>query len=405
MSSSASHDPPKAGLREGAVEVLRRLRDAGHEALFAGGSVRDLVMGVEPKDYDIATSATPDEVMAVFERTVPVGVQFGVVRVLHGGHTYEVATFRADLGYVDGRRPEGVRWSSAREDVLRRDLTVNGLLLDPLTADGGGEVIDHVGGLDDIRRKLVRAIGDPDLRFEEDKLRLLRAVRFAARLHFAIDPTTWDAIRRRARQIEQVSPERIREELDRLVSEGGAERGLRLLEESGLLVHVLPEVPDPEAARARLHPLDHCPVEVGWTALLLDVEPLPQGILDLGRRLRFSTDRARHVAKAVETARALRGWESLGVARRKRLLREPEARTALRALPHVEAEETLRRWTAADLRPPRLLRGEDLAELGHAPGPAFKRALDAVEEAWLEGRVRTRDEALDVARKVLEGDA
>jgi poly(A) polymerase len=234
-----------------ALAVARTLRDAGHQVFFAGGCVRDLLLGAAPKDYDVATSATPDQIVALFPRTFTVGAHFGVVLVCETlSDEYiatEVATFRNDGAYSDGRRPDAVRFStSPREDVLRRDFTINGMMLDPLAFDATGDAeaatLDYVHGRDDLAAGIVRAIGDPTLRFAEDKLRMLRAVRFAARLSFQIDAATAAAIRRHATNIHQVSTERVRDELTRILTEGGARRGFELLFDLGLLAEVLPEV-------------------------------------------------------------------------------------------------------------------------------------------------------------------
>src|SRR2546427_2876360 len=210
---------------DSAIEIIRALRRLGHEAYLVGGCVRDMVMGIEPTDYDIATSARPEEIVKIFPRTEAIGAQFGVVLVIHRGHPFEVATFRSDEAYVDGRRPTGVVFTDAKTDVLRRDFTINGLLYDPIEE----RVIDYVSGQDDIRARIVRAIGDPQKRFEEDKLRILRAIRFGARLGYSIEPATWAAVCRMAPHIRQVSIERIREELLRILTEGQAPRGCRML--------------------------------------------------------------------------------------------------------------------------------------------------------------------------------
>ncbi len=224
-------------LVEKATSVVAALRRAGHEAYFAGGCVRDHVMGTPPHDYDIATSATPEEVQSLFPRTLAIGAQFGVIQVRYGGEGFEVTTFRTDVSYSDGRRPDRVQFVSAEEDVQRRDFTINGLLQDPLS----GDVIDHVGGVADIEAKCIRAIGEPSARFAEDRLRMMRAVRFASRFEFAIDAATADAIRGDAAGIVDVSPERIRDELMRTFAEGDAGAGHALLGDLHLLHHVLPE--------------------------------------------------------------------------------------------------------------------------------------------------------------------
>src|SRR5262245_49847564 len=221
-----------------AIEVIKELRRHGHEAYFVGGCVRDMVMKIEPADYDVATSAQPEQIVKIFPRTESIGAQFGVVLVIQKGHPFEVATFRSDEAYIDGRRPTGVVFTDAKQDVLRRDFTINGLLYDPLTR----EIIDYVNGRVDIEAKIVRAIGDPNARFEEDKLRVLRAIRFGARLGYTVEPANREAVRQMSPKIHQVSNERIRDELTRILTEGQAARGMRMLEESGLREQVLPEL-------------------------------------------------------------------------------------------------------------------------------------------------------------------
>jgi poly(A) polymerase len=229
-------------IKEFAERIVRSLRDAGHQAYLVGGCVRDLVLGVEPTDYDVATDATPDEVMRIFPETYAVGAQFGVVLVPlrdDANRTVEVATFRSDIGYSDGRHPDQVCFSqSAREDVERRDFTINGLLLDPVK----NEVLDFVGGRKDLDAGIIRAIGDPALRFSEDKLRMLRAVRFAARFGYTIEPPTFAAIQKLAVGISQVSRERVRDELTKMLTEGRARQAFMLLDQTGLLREVLPEI-------------------------------------------------------------------------------------------------------------------------------------------------------------------
>ena len=273
--------------RDAAAAVVRRLREAGHEAFWVGGCVRDLIRGEEPKDFDIVTSARPEEVQAVFGRTVPIGARFGVILVIEEGIPYEVATYRTEGDYGDGRRPSRVTFATAKEDVRRRDFTINGLLMDPET----GRVIDHVGGCRDIEGRLIRTIGDPGERFAEDHLRMLRAVRFAATLAFEIEAATLAAIREQAPAIQRISAERVREELSRLLTGGGARRGMELLDETGLLAELLPEVsalkgvdqppafhPEGDVWEHTLRALDLLPLEEGradlrlaWAALLHDV--------------------------------------------------------------------------------------------------------------------------------------
>ena len=221
-----------------AAAIVHCLRGAGHEAFLVGGCVRDLIRGVTPQDFDIVTSARPEQVQPLFSQTVPVGARFGVVLVIEGGRPYEVATFRVETGYDDGRHPSRVVFATVEEDVSRRDFTVNGLLMDPET----GRIIDYVDGRSDIERRLIRTIGDPDERFSEDHLRMLRAVRFTATLGFTLDPVTLAAVRRQAASIRRISAERIREELNRILTSGRAREGVKLLADSGLLAEILPEV-------------------------------------------------------------------------------------------------------------------------------------------------------------------
>ncbi len=398
---------PADPLHEGALTVVRTLRAAGFQALFAGGCVRDRVLGLVPKDYDVATDATPEEVMPLFSRSIPVGVQFGVVRVIVEHREYEVATFRAEADYSDGRRPGEVRWADARADVLRRDFTINGLLEDPL-APGGGEVLDFVGGRADLEAGVVRAIGQPRERFLVDPLRLLRGVRFAARMGFAIAPETWEATRELAPLITRVSPERIGDELDRIVTQGHQARGLELLAGAGLLAHVLPELAPPsELTRciARLAHLGQCDPHLGWGATLFDVAPMVEPI---GTRLRWSRARLRDVGEVIDTAWRVTRWPALSLAEKKRAARRPTFGAALviagaagcRAEEHTARGEAVG-WGPDDLHPRPLLGGEDLKRAGHLPGPAFKLALDALETAQLEGRATTGDDAWAVVRPFL----
>src|SRR5215212_539828 len=224
-------------MRTIATEIVRRLQDAGFEAFWVGGCVRDVLLGREPYDYDIATNARPDQSEKLFPKIIPVGKQFGVLLVVEGGHQFQIATFRAEADYKDGRRPETIRFADAREDAFRRDFTVNGLFFDPIA----NQLHDWVSGEADLRAKIIRTIGSPDERFAEDHLRLLRAIRFAAQLGFEIEARTFAAIQQTAPKIERVSAERIRDELIKLFSPPHAARGLDLLRDSGLLQHVLPE--------------------------------------------------------------------------------------------------------------------------------------------------------------------
>jgi len=402
--------PPESddtALKAGARAVVRRLREAGFVALWAGGCVRDQVMGFLPKDYDVATDARPEQVKALFDHTIGVGAQFGVMLVVLGEDlAYEVATFRAEADYTDGRRPERVRWASAREDVLRRDFTINGLLYDP----EDDELVDYVGGRSDIEAGLIRAIGDPHERFAEDKLRLLRAVRFAARLGFQIEQTTYTAIKRHANEIVMVSAERIAAEYDRILGEGGATRGLELLEDSGLLRVTLPELGLPERAMMRFHDRGRLDVDTAWATLLLEVEP--DRLPSVPERMRMSRKRQKSIAESAVLAQRLQDYLELSVARKKRLIREPEAGRALE-IAHRAAEvgqwpkadvaaaiSDAARWRGEALHPPRWVDGATLKHIGLTPGPHFKHILEAVEDAQLEGRVTTQEEAEALAREL-----
>ena len=425
-----------------ATELVRRLRAAGHEAYLAGGCVRDRLLGREPLDYDIATSAPPETVQALFPRTVPVGAQFGVVLVIADGMPVEVATFRSDAAYVDGRRPSAVHFGSAREDARRRDFTINALFLDPLT----GEVVDFVGGQADLRAGIIRAIGDPRARIAEDRLRMLRAVRLAARLGFTIEPATHEAIRAAASTVTDMAAERIGDEIVKILTEGAARRGFELLAATSLLATVLPEV-------ARMQGIeqspDYHPEGDVFRHTLLAIEQLPAGVSetlalglllhDVGKpvtaarrdnRITFYGHTTVGAELAVAICQRLRRsratWERVAylVTNHLRLVDAPEMRlsTLKRLLRHEGFDELLalarmdalasnrdlryvefceqRRAELAreEIRPPRLLGGDDLIALGHQPGPRLGEILRALEEAQLEGEVTNRVEAEQFVR-------
>jgi poly(A) polymerase len=429
--------------RELANSICETLRNHGHEALLAGGCVRDILLGREPADYDVATDATPDEVMVLFPDNVAVGAQFGVIAVQGDGLRVEVATFRADFGYSDGRHPDNVVYArTAKEDVQRRDFTINGLLMRHDT----GEVLDYVGGHADLRAGIIRAIGEPDRRFREDKLRLLRAVRFAARFGFAIEPATFEALRRRAREIAQVSAERVRDELTKLLTEGTARRGFELLEQTGLLEAVLPEVAALKGVEQppQFHPegdvwihtrlmIEQLPAAVSptlaWGILLHDVgKPATfksaeetgdrvrfDGHVDVGvrmtqditQRLRFSNDDAEQIAALVANHMRFKDVEQMRAATLKRFVRLPRFEEHLelhrldclsshRRLESYEfVRRTLAETPAEQIRPPRLLTGDDLLEMGYQPGPLFSEILRSIEDAQLEGQLKSAEEAKD----------
>ncbi len=431
------------------LETARRLaltlRRHGHEAYLAGGCVRDLLLGRPAADYDIATSATPEEVQALFPRTIPIGAAFGVVRVAADDGEYEVATFRAEGPYLDGRHPSSVRYATARDDVLRRDFTVNGLLYEPETA----EVVDWIGGRADLEAGVIRTIGDPAARFAEDHLRMLRAVRQAAELGFAIAPDTAAAMRRFGPDLARVSPERIRDELVRIVTGPAPARGLDLLRDAGLLAIVLPEVaaeigvaqPEQfhpegdvyEHTRRALGELRAPSATLAMATLLHDAGKPPTFVRAADRirfdrhdevgaeiarrvmeRLRFSRRETDRVAALVERHMVFKDIPQMREARRRRLFADetfPELLALHRAdclashgdlSTHDWINRRLAELAEEPPAPARLITGEDVLALGLPPGPRIGSILHAVEDARLEGRVRTREEALRLARRLAD---
>jgi len=365
-----------------------------------------MVMKIEPSDYDIATSAPPDVIMKIFPHTEPIGAQFGVVLVIDRGHPFEVATFRSDEAYVDGRRPTGVVFTDARTDVLRRDFTINGLLYDPMEQ----KVIDYVGGQDDIRDRIVRAIGDPEKRFQEDKLRLLRAVRFGARLGYRIEPSTWNAVCRMAPEIKRVSAERIREELSRILTEGQAAVGFQMLQQSGMLPVILPEVTWNEHLMRCLELIPpKSSVDFAFAVLLHDLSS--DVALRIGEDLRLSTAETQHIVSLIRNQPLFRSLRTLSVSAIKRFLRIPRFEDHLELArvcavasggsldDYAFATEMRGKWSAVDLAPPPLLSGTDLIAMGFSPGPLFKEILTRVEDEQLEGRLKTSEQATDFVKE------
>jgi poly(A) polymerase len=391
---------------DSAAEIVAKLRDHGHEAYFVGGCVRDMVLGLEPADYDIATSARPEQVINLFSRTEPVGAKFGVVLVIHRGHPFEVATFRSDEAYIDGRRPSGVVFTDVRQDVLRRDFTINGLLYDPITK----EILDYVGGQADIGEKVVRAIGNPQKRFEEDKLRILRAVRFGARLGYTIEPATWAAMLEMASSIHQVSRERIRSEIVRILTEGDAARGLQLLEESGLRREILPELDYSGHVKRCLTLMAPGPAPDFAMAVLLHETPLVQ-LRDIVQRLKFSNAESHHIVELAQSLPLFAELENMSISALKRFFRldrfEDQLELArihaiagdgdLRAYTFASAK--FQEWSPSDIAPDVLISGDDLIAEGYTPGPRFKEILIQVENEQLEGKLHSREEALAFIRK------
>ncbi len=432
--------------RELANIICDRLRRHGHQAYLVGGCVRDLVMGRKPADYDVTTDASPQRVMQLFPNAIAVGAHFGVVLLPGNGFKVEVATFRSDLGYTDGRHPDHVQFAKTpQEDVQRRDFTINGLLMRHDT----GEVLDFVDGQKDIREGVIRAIGEPERRFAEDKLRMLRAVRFAARFGFRIEPATFRAIRRHANQIPQISAERIREELTKLLTEGAARAAFELLDQSWLLPIILPEVaamkgvPQPPQFHPEgdvwVHTLlmigglpAGCSATLAWGTLLHDVGKPPtfgsaaetgdrirfDGHVSVGSvmaraicsRLRFSTNDTEQIVALVANHMKFKDVRDMRKATLKRFVRLPkfEEHLALhrldclgshRNLDHYQFVQNFLRDTPREqVQPARLLTGDDLISLGYQPGPAFSGILREIEDAQLDGQITSREEALEFVK-------
>jgi poly(A) polymerase len=391
-------------LRDAAVAIVRRLQQHGHTAYLAGGCVRDMLLGLEPHDYDVATDAPPPRIAELFSRTRKVGAQFGVVLVRQGRHWIETATFRADLGYSDGRHPDAVRFTTAEEDARRRDFTINGMFYDPVA----GRVIDYVGGEADLNARVLRAIGEPRHRFDEDHLRVLRAVRFAAVYECTIDPTTWDAVCAMAPSIRGVSAERIREELEKGWARPQRARMTQLLHESGLIDHLWEgaawRTEQVELAlRVIPHLADDAAFEQVFAVLLLNRQV--DDVHAICRALTCSNKSREHVAFLVRNREVLAEPDKLTLADLKLLMQSPhfaDLVTQFEAVCHVEARplaavEAVRRRAAAiprqAVRPEPFVNGETLLGLGLEEGPAFKRILDAVYYKQLNDELRTKADA------------
>src|SRR5271169_4856547 len=437
--------------KEFATSIVQTLRQHGFQGYLVGGCVRDLLLVRDPKDYDVATNAMPEQVMGIFPETYAVGAQFGVVLVpapesdvasnvpmqsSSKSNTVEVATFRSDIGYSDGRHPDEVRFSrDPREDVARRDFTINGMLLDPLS----GDVLDFVGGRKDLEAGIIRTIGAPEQRFGEDKLRMLRAVRFAARFEYTIEPATFAAMQNLAPQIEVVSRERVRDELTRMLTEGHARRAFLVLDASGLLKPVLPEISAMKGVEQppEFHPegdvfvhtlllLDNlpkpCPLTLAWGALLHDVGKPPtfrvapdrirfDGHVEVGvkmaeeicRRLRFSNDEAEQILALVDNHMRFGDATRMKESTLKKFLRLPafdehlalHRADCLASHCNLSTHDFIRQKRAEipleKMRPSPLVNGADLIAEGHVPGPKFRVILTTVEDAQLEGRLVSRD--------------
>lgn len=413
--------------REVATRIVRVLREAGHLAYFAGGCVRDALLNLHPTDYDVATDATPSTVRGLFRSTDAVGASFGVVlvheRTPAGRVTVEVATFRSDGPYSDARRPDAVKFSDPPSDAARRDFTINALFLDPLAPAGpGGEpaIIDYVNGRADLRAGVIRAVGDPDQRLAEDHLRALRAVRFAARLGFVIEPGTAAAITRHASELRGVSRERIGEELRRMLEHPRRAEACGLLQRLGLDGPVLGEPGRADVALRLLGGLEGtCDPMLALAAWVLDRENAAamglgdQEVVDTARRLRaalcLSNDESAALAGVLSVhQRVLRAWASAALAQRKRLAASPWFEGAMRLIANAHPElgnfvrEEVGRLSGdgVGLTPEPLVTGDDLIAAGFRPGPAFRRILEGVYDAQLEGRVRDRAAGLELAAKL-----
>lgn len=429
---------------EKARSIVRRLREEGYQALLAGGCVRDMLLGITPKDYDVATDAPPESTRALFPKTAAVGSKFGSIVVIVEEEPFEVTTFRSDGPYLDGRHPSKVRFGTLEEDVRRRDFTINAMMFDPQTR----RLIDLVGGQEDLQRGVVRAVGDPTLRFAEDRLRMLRAVRLAAALNFTIHETTHAAIQQQVTHITDIAQERIGGELTRLLVEGGAARGVTLLDSTGLLAVLLPEVeamkgvpqsPDyhPEGdvfvhtirILEHLDSLGRCTETLAYGALLHDVGK-PACLAAEGERITFYGHPEKGAEMAVEILSRLKRSRSVServaylvrshlryvqapkmrLSTLKRFLRE-EGVEELLELCRLDAlssngdltyyrfcKETLSEYGEDAIRPPPLIRGRDLIQLGYNPGPLFSKILRLAEEAQLEGELTTKEQAAEWVR-------
>ncbi len=429
-----------------ALKIASRLKEHGFLAYFAGGCVRDFLMRQNAEDVDIATTARPEEMEKIFAKTIPVGRQFGVMIVVEQGRSFEVATFRREGGYDDGRHPSQVSFTVPEEDAKRRDFTVNGLFFNPFEK----KILDYVGGQSDLQKRLIRAIGDPRQRFAEDKLRLLRAVRFASSLDFEIEPETWKAICEKAGEIVQVSPERIRDELVKILVRPGAARGFKLLSESGLMKAILPEV---EAMKGCQQPPDFHPEGDVFvhTGLLLEKLSHPAPVLALGalfhdvgkpvtfsvkegkirfyehapvgaemtrqimKRLRFSNDEIEAVSECVANHMKFADVQKMRSGKLKQFVIRPTFPVELE-LHKIDCQschgmldnyhflkKKLEEYAREDLKPKPLINGNDLMTLGMKPGPAMKPLLEEVYVLQLEGRFKSREECLAWIRKKLQG--
>jgi tRNA nucleotidyltransferase/poly(A) polymerase len=429
---SEAPDAHHSAARDSALTVLRRLRESGFEAYFAGGCVRDLLMGQKPKDYDVATNAPPERVRKLFKNTQSVGAAFGVILVREGDSVIEVATFRTDLTYQDGRHPTGVQFSTAAEDAQRRDFTINGLFFDPVE----NRIIDYVGGQADLAARTLRAIGDANQRFAEDHLRMLRAVRFGSRLGFEIEPATAKAISAHSRELIRISPERIAEELRKMLTPVSRSTAYRLLIQFGFIPILLRFLPEKLAGSGAnfigLFPaLDRdVPIAfgLGLAAIVLDFRMLASGTSDpkiwlssveikkavhaVRQALKISNDESAEMAGAMAFVQLLgEPWPSVAVL--KRFLNQPHAADAMLLMNAMagcgllgerigKLMPALKELRQTEYAPAALITGDDLTAAGATPGPGFKLALDAAYDAQLERRISSREEAMEMAMALVK---
>ena len=405
------------------MEVAARLREAGYEALWAGGCVRDQILGIEPKDYDVATNAEPEQIRDLFgrRRTLAIGQSFGVITVLGPKEAgqLDVATFRRDLGYSDGRHPDSVSFTSAEEDAKRRDFTINGLFFDPLE----NRVLDYVGGQEDLRQGIIRAIGNPEQRIAEDKLRMLRAIRFAARFGFAIEEATLSAIQRHSGELVVVSAERIAAEMRHILTHASRDRGISLLDTARVLEVVLPEAASIASADAPwqrtlsiLHRLQAPTFAMALAALVREIVHSDSALelrlaTTICERWKLTNHETGGVLKLLAEESAIRRAKEIPWPQLQRLLVAPridellgyaEAVAAVvdqttEVIAHCRAKLSL---PADELNPPPLITGEDLKKAGIPTGPSYREILDAVRDAQLEKRLITREEALAMAMRL-----
>jgi poly(A) polymerase len=408
MKKVFSLKPHKSIIYKHAKQIVELLNTKGKKAFIVGGSVRDALLGLEPKEYDITTSATPDEVCSYFQNTVEVGASFGVIIVLIGGIKFEVATFRKEENYSDGRHPDKVQYSGEEsEDVLRRDFTINGMLYDPISE----EVIDYVGGLSDLEHKIVRTIGDPYYRFNEDKLRMMRAIRFSSRLGYEIDKSAKNALKHLASQIVQVSPERIRDELVSIITQKNPGRGLSMLSDFGLLKHILPDVETMKGVQQppQFHPEGDVFVH---TCLVIDkifnnsdglvsAELALGGLLhDVGKPPTYSvTDRIRFKDVFQMRDSTFKRFVAMDYFDDHLALHLADCQASHGMMgAHEFIKNKLSEFSEEEIKPVPLLKGNDLLKLGFKPGPIFTEILNSVEEMQLEGNLTKKNQAIDFVK-------